>query len=141
MNGFQINSSKAYLIAGMTLLLLVVAFSSSIGYGQVQAFSGDTFSIERANTSLGYCSASRNLVHRAVLRRLQRLDFALSDGRGNALGLRSGDVPSDNGRRAINFQRLDFALSDGRGNALGMRDDDISLANNVLTTICLNAGN
>jgi hypothetical protein len=140
MNGFQINSMKAYLIVGMTLLLLVVAFSSPVGYNRVQASAGDAFSFERANTSLGYCSASRSLVQRTVLRRLQRLDFALSDGRGNALGLRSAVEPGENVARARKFQRLDFALSDGRGNALGLRDSNISLASNMLTTICLNAG-
>jgi hypothetical protein len=131
MNCFQINSSKAYFIVGMMVLLLVVAFSSSIMYDQVQAAPGDASSFESANTSHEYCSASRSLVHRAVLRRLQRLDFALSDGRGNALGLRSGDEPNENAARSRNLQRLDFAWSDGRGNALGLRSGNKSSENEV----------
>lgn len=118
MNNLQIKSSKVYYSIGMLLLLMVVAFSSSVMYVQVRAAPGDALPLESANIKSGYCSASRSLVHRAIL---QRLDFALSDGRGNALGLRSGDDPSENGVHAINLQRLDFALSDGRGNALGLR--------------------
>jgi hypothetical protein len=118
MNGLQINSSKVYFSVGMMLMLLVVAFASSSMLDQVQAAPGDAQYVESASIRSGYCSASRSLFHRAIL---QRLDFALSDGRGNALGLRSGDDPSENGVHAINLQRLDFALSDGRGNALGLR--------------------
>jgi hypothetical protein len=104
MNSFQINSGKTYFIIGMMLLLLVVAFSSPIMYDHVQAASSDNLSFENANIRSGYCSASRSLAHRAIL------------------------------------QRLDFALSDGRGNALGLRDGNVSLASNMLSTICLNAG-
>jgi hypothetical protein len=166
MNSIRINSSKAYFIVGMMLLLLVVASSLSTMYGQAQAAPADVVSDEGANIRSGYCSASRSLVHRAILLRLDfalsdgrgnalglrdgvalresdvqainigRLDFALSDGRGNALGLRSGDTLGENEVHAINFQRLDFALSDGRGNALGLRDGNSSLANNVLAAIC-----
>jgi len=140
MHSFQINSNKSYFIVGMVLLLMVVAFSSFMMYGQAQAAPGDAQSIESANIKSGYCSASRSLAHRAILRRLRQLDFALSDGRGNALGLRD-EKPKENVTQTINLQRLDFAWSDGRGNALGLRDENISLANNVLAAICLNHGN
>jgi hypothetical protein len=166
MNRTLINSSKAYFIVGMMLLLLVAAFSFSFMYDHVQAAPDDVLSFDGVTIRGGHCSASRSLAHRAILRRLdfalsdgrgnalglrdsvtqsenetqainlQRLDFALSDGRGNALGLRDSGSPSENEMQVINLQRLDFALSDGRGNALGLRDGNNSLANNVLAAIC-----
>ena len=119
MNKTLINSRKAYFILGLTLSLLVIAFAFSIMYGQVQAAPGEAMSMDSANIRTGYCSANRSLVHRAILR---RLDFTLSDGRGNALGLRDEVTTGWNPGRTGNLQHLDFALSDGKGNALGLRD-------------------
>lgn len=133
MNSKKINSSKTYFIVGIMLFLLVISSSLSIMHGQAQAAPGKVISDESANIRSGYCSVSRSLVHRAIL---QRLDFAWSDGRGNALGLRDSVTLNDNEVRGINLQRLDFAWSDGRGNALGLRDGDTSLANHVLAAIC-----
>jgi hypothetical protein len=133
MNRISNNSRKVYFIIGMTLSLLVVGFTFSIIYEPVQAAPGDATSIESANIRSGYCSASRSLVHKAILR---RLDFTLSDGRGNAMGLRDEVATSGTPGRTGNLQHLDFALSDGRGNALGLRDDSFSLASSVLAAIC-----
>lgn len=133
MNRILIKSKKAYLVLGMTLSLLAVALTFSIMYGQVQAAPGEAMSVDSANIHSGYCSANRSLIHMAMLR---RLDFALSDGRGNALGLRdSSNTSLDPGRVGI-LRHLDFALSDGRGNALGLRDGNFSLARDVLAAIC-----
>jgi hypothetical protein len=131
MNSIQINSSKAYFIVGMMFLVLMVAFSSPLTYTQVQAAPGNAPSFESAKIRSGYCSANRSLVYRAIL---QRLDFAWSDGRGNALGLRDDVASGETNIKAANIQRLDFAWSDGRGNALGLRNSEKLSENDVQAT-------
>lgn len=133
MNRTFINRKKLPFVIGICLLALVIAASFSIFIGQVQAAPEVETSMDGNYIRSGYCSASRSLVHKAIL---QRLDFALSDGRGNALGLRDGNSHLAFMIGEMPLQRLDFALSDGRGNALGLRDGSYALLINVLAAIC-----
>ena len=119
MNKTFINGKKLPIVIGISLVVLVIAASFSIFIGQVQAAPAIEISAEGNSIRSGYCSASRSLVHKAIR---QRLDFALSDGRGNALGLREGAGSTDQEVQEVYLQRMDFSLSDGRGNALGLRD-------------------
>jgi hypothetical protein len=56
-----------------------------------------------------------NLLIRKAMR--VRMDFALSDGRGNALGLRSGERLLGLSEDEKVCRRLNFSWSDGRGDA------------------------
>jgi hypothetical protein len=56
------------------------------------------------------CPAPHLLMHDA---QLLRLDYALSDGKGNALGLRNGDSFVSQDSCDFNLRRLNYALSDG----------------------------
>lgn len=133
MNRTFINGKMLPFVIRISLLALVIAASFSIFIGQVQAAPEVETSMDGNYIRSGYCSASRSLVHKAIL---QRLDFALSDGRGNALGLRDGNSHLAFMIGEMPLQRLDFALSDGRGNALGLRDGSYALLINVLAAIC-----
>ena len=119
MNRIFLNGKKLPFVVGMSLLALVIAASFSIFIGKAQAAPAPELSIDTNFVRSGYCSASRSLVYKAIR---QRMDFALSDGRGNALGLRDGSPISEHEIPEINLKRLDFSLSDGRGNALGLRN-------------------
>jgi len=153
------SSNKSYFIARMLFWFLLVGISLSSVIGRVQA-------APEVEYSSGHCSSSRQLLHRAILQRLDfalsdgrgngyglperymadenetfeidihRLDFALSDGRGNGHGLPEAFITSDNEYHTMNIHRLDFALSDGRGNGLGLRDGSILLTSNVLAMVC-----
>ena len=118
MNRIFLYGKKLPIIVGMSVLALVIAASFSIFIGKAQAAPAPELSMDTNYVRSGYCSASRSLVYKALR---QRMDFALSDGRGNALGLRDGSPIIEGDIREINLNRLDFSLADGRGNALGVR--------------------
>ena len=122
---------KTYSIAAVMLILLAAVLSFFATNTQVQAAPDIAISIDSGIIRSGYCSAIRSLVHRAMR---QRMDFSLSDGRGNALGLRDGINLSDSAKRAIFFKRMDYSLSNGNGNALGLRNENISLGSIINET-------
>jgi hypothetical protein len=57
------------------------------------------------------CPASSLLMHEA---QLLRLDYALSDGKGNALGLRNANSFESQDSCNFNLRRLEFVLNDGK---------------------------
>lgn len=103
--------SVTILIAGLMLLSVIgtLPVKASESGGHVSA-QGEAQSV----VARVICPVPYLLMHEA---RLIRMDFALSDGRGNALGLRNGGRVISQDPCDFKLRRLNFALSDGRGNA------------------------
>jgi hypothetical protein len=66
------------------------------------------------------CPAPPLLMHNA---QLLRLDYALSDGKGNALGLRNMNSFVSPDSCNLNLRRLKFSLSDGNRNYPGVKSE------------------
>ena len=92
------------------ILLLVAVLSLSIAGKQVQA-APDNSDIN------SHCSLKQSLVYRAIR---ERLDFGLSDGKGNGYGLPVAIDEDENKFQAMDPHRMDFGLSDGKGNGYGV---------------------
>ncbi|MEJ2758246.1 MAG: hypothetical protein P8046_07165, partial [Anaerolineales bacterium] len=90
------------------LLLIIVSLSMISKTAQAAPKSAD---------SLDYNSSHRCLIYRTILK---RLDFGLSDGKGNGYGLPKLSATNEAEPHPMNMQRLDFALSDGKGNGYGL---------------------
>lgn len=112
------NSSKSRLIWRLALLLLI-AFTLSMISKTAQA-------APQSADSLGYNTSHRCLIYRTIL---QRLDFGLSDGKGNGAGIPGISATKETGPHLMNMQRLDFALSDGKGNGYGLAESTITSEN------------
>lgn len=67
------------------------------------------------------CPAPRLVTHGA---QLLRMDYALSDGKGNALGLRNGNSLVSQESCDFNLRRLKFSLSDGNRNYPGVKSEE-----------------
>ena len=101
------------------ILLLAIVFSLSISGKQVLA------SPQNAD-NFNHCNSKRGLVYRALLK---RIDFGLSDGKGNGYGLPDSIIESDPRFKAMDINRMDFGLSDGQGNGEGLTDGSMSAEN------------
>lgn len=116
-------NKKKYILISILPLVLTLMILFAIKAIPVEASENEnlaaTNGISPSNPNRVTCAVNYRLLHEA---RLQRLDFALSDGKGNALGLRSGNSIIGQDACDFNLRRLDFALSDGKGNALGLRN-------------------
>lgn len=113
-------NKKIYILISAISLVLALIFLFEMGAMRVKA-SERSISAKEKSQSIPFrviCKVDSQLMHIA---QLQRMDFALSDGRGNALGLRNGNLNIHQDPCDFKLRRLDFALSDGRGNALGLR--------------------
>ncbi|MFL7891954.1 MAG: hypothetical protein ACK2UM_12740 [Anaerolineales bacterium] len=67
--------------------------------------------VDNGNAQALKCAVNSLLMHKA---QLWRLDFALSDGKGNALGLRDSRSSIGQDPCGIISRRLNFSWSDGR---------------------------
>lgn len=118
MNSTLTNSSNSRLILRFALLLLIT-FSLSTISGKVQAAPQSTHSLD-------YNSSHRCLIYRTIL---HRLDFGLSDGKGNGYGIPGMSATNDANPDPLNMHRLDFALSDGKGNGYGLPESIMASEN------------
>ena len=116
-------NKRKYILISIFPLVLTLMVLFAMRAIPVKAIESEkpiaTNGISPANPKRVTCAVNYRLLHEA---RLQRMDFALSDGKGNALGLRSGNSIIGQDACDFNLRRLDFALSDGKGNALGLRN-------------------
>ncbi len=109
MNSTKLNSSKSRRFLRLALLMLITLSLSVIG-SQARA-------AERSTNALDYNNSHRCLIYRTIF---QRLDFGLSDGKGNGYGLPALSATNEAKPEPLNMHRLDFALSDGKGNGYGL---------------------
>ena len=115
-------NKKMYVLIATFSLVLALMLLFEMGAMPVKASESEkSITTKDKSQSLPIrvmCEVNYLLLHKA---QLQRMDFALSDGKGNALGLRRGNSLINQETCDFNLRRLDFALSDGKGNALGLR--------------------
>jgi hypothetical protein len=97
------------LISTLPIILAVLVFSGK-SVMPVQAGNSDQAILNKGNDLSVICAVDTILMHRAQLR---RLDFALSDGRGNALNLQRFNPYLGADGCSINLRRLEYNLSDG----------------------------
>lgn len=116
MNGILTNSNKWFLISRI-LLLILLGLGASIKKGQAKTTQDSPASLDNLTTSSSHRSAKQSLIHRTIR---ERLDFGLSDGKGNGYGLPESIMSDENEAKGIPIHRLDFALSDGQGNGNGL---------------------
>jgi hypothetical protein len=103
-------SKKLYsLISTLPIILAVLVFSGK-SVMSVQAGKSDQAILSKGNDLSVICAVDTVLMHRA---QLLRLDFALSDGRGNALNLQRYNPYLGADGCSTNLRRLEYNLSDG----------------------------